>query len=285
MEYSNPKIPEGINTSTENPLKEFFILSIGVLGLIFIAVIILSFAAEKLAVYVPFETEQSLIPEMWAKIDAEAESETSKQSREYLQSLSDRLAKRMQLPDEMEITVHYMEEDTVNAFATIGGHIFMFKGLMDKLESENALAMVLAHEMAHVYHRHPIIAMGRGVVIGLLLSAISGASSDVFVGQVVGETGMIAILNFNRDQEREADITALHAVNGLYKHVAGSNDLFTVLMQAHGADSSEPPAFLSTHPLTQDRIDDLTTYAQERGWNTDAELTKIPQNLRLGQPL
>ena len=280
MEYSNPKIPEGINTTAENPLKEFFILSIGVLGLIFIAVIILSLAAEKLAVYVPFKTEQSLIPEMWTNIDPETESETNKQAREDLQSLSDRLAEHMQLPDDMEITEHYMEEDIINAFATIGGHIFIYQGLLDKLDSENALAMVVAHEMAHVYHRHPIIAMGRGVVIGLLLSAISGASSDLFVGQVVSETGMIALLNFNRDQEREADITALNTVNGLYHHVAGTNDLFKALMQAHGSDSSEPPAFLSTHPLTQDRIDDLKVYAQEKGWDTDTSLTPFPQNLR-----
>ena len=207
MEYSNPKIPEGINTTAENPLKEFFILSIGILGLIFITVIILSLAAEKLAVYVPFKTEQSLIPEMWAGTDLETESEASKQTGEYLQSLSDRLAEHIHLPDDMEITVHYMEEDVVNAFATIGGHIFIYQGLLDELNSENALAMVVAHEMAHVYHRHPIIAMGRGVIIGLLLSAISGASSDLFVGQVIGETGIIALLNFNRDQERERPIS------------------------------------------------------------------------------
>jgi len=280
MQYSNPKIPEGINTTDEHPLKEFFILSVGVLGLIFAAVIFLSLAAEKLAVYVPFETEQSLIPEMWAQIEPETESETSKQTREYIQSLSDRLATHMQLPEGMEITVHYVEGDIVNAFATIGGHIFIYQGLLDELNSENALAMVIAHEMAHVYHRHPIIAMGRGVVIGLLLSAISGASSDLFVGQVINETGMIALLNFNRDQEREADITAINAVNGLYHHVAGTNDLFRALMQAHAPDELELPVFLSTHPLTQDRIDDLIEYAQEKGWDTDTKLTPIPQNLR-----
>jgi len=280
MEYSNPKIPEGINTTAENPLKEFFILSFGVLGLIFISVIILSLAAEKLAVYVPFKTEQSLIPEMWTNTEPETESETNKQTREYLQSLSDRLANHMQLPDDMEITVHYMEEDIINAFATIGGHIFIYQGLLDELDSENALAMVVAHEMAHIYHRHPIIAMGRGVIIGLLLSAISGASSDLFVGQVIGETGMIALLNFSRDQEREADITALNAVNGLYHHVAGTNDFFKALIQAHGSDSSEPPVFLSTHPLTQDRIDELSEYSREKGWDIDAELTPFPQHLR-----
>jgi predicted Zn-dependent protease len=279
MEYSNPKIPEGINTTTENPLKEFFILSIGVLGLIFAAVIVLSLAAEKLAVYVPFETEQSLIPE-WTQIDVETESETGKQTREYMQSLSDRLAVHMQLPEEMKISVHYIEGDIVNAFATIGGHIFIYQGLLDKLDSENALSMVIAHEMAHVYHRHPIIAMGRGVVIGLLLSAISGVSSDLFVGQVVNETGMIALLNFSRDQESEADITALNAVNGLYRHVAGTNDLFKALMQSHGTDELEPPVFLSTHPLTQERIEDLIKYTEEKGWDTDTELTPIPQNLK-----
>ena len=279
MEYSNPKIPEGINTTDEHPLKEFIILSVGVLGLIFVAVIILSLTAERLAVYVPFETEQDLIPEMWAQIEPDTESETGKQTREYMQSLSDRLAVHMKIPEEMEITVHYVEEDIVNAFATIGGHIFIYQGLLNQLHSENALAMVIAHEMAHVHHRHPIIAMGRGVVIGLLLSAISGASSDLFVGQVVSETGLIAMLNFNRDQEREADITALNAVNGLYHHVAGTNDLFTALMQAH-PDEIEPPVFLNTHPVTQDRIDDLVEYAQVKGWDTEAELTPIPQELR-----
>lgn len=280
MEYSNPKIPEGINTTTEHPLKEFFILSIGILGFIFITVIILSLAAEKLAIYVPFKMEQDLIPEMWSNIDSETESNTSYLTREYLQSLSDRLAVHMQLPDDMHITVHYMEEETVNAFATVGGHIFIYQGLLDKLHSENALAMVIAHEMAHVYHRHPIIAMGRGVVIGLLLSAISGVSGDMFVGQVVGGTGMIALLNFNREQERQADVTALNAVNGLYGHVAGSNDLFVALMQSKDSKPSEPPVFLSTHPLTQDRIEDLREYARAKDWVTDAALTPIPQNLR-----
>ncbi|MFB3090130.1 MAG: M48 family metallopeptidase [Gammaproteobacteria bacterium] len=280
MEYSNPKIPEGINTTVENPLKEFFILSVGVLGIIFFAVIILSLAAEKLAIYIPFNIEQDLIPEMWAQAEPETESEISKRTREYLQSLSDQLADHMQLAEEMEITVHYIEGDTVNAFATIGGHIFIYQGLLDELESENALAMVIAHEVAHIFHRHPIIAMGRGVVIGLLLSAISGASGDLFVGQIVSETGMIALLNFTRDQEREADITALTAVNGLYHHVAGTNDLFRVLMAAHDLDSIEPPLFLSTHPLTQDRIDDLTQYAHGQGWTTEATLAPFPQELR-----
>ena len=63
MDYSNPEIPEGINTSKDNPLKEFFVLTIGVFGAIVLVVTILSLLAEKLAIYVPFSLEQQLIPD------------------------------------------------------------------------------------------------------------------------------------------------------------------------------------------------------------------------------
>ncbi len=280
MKYSSPKIPEGINTVEENPLKEFVILSTGIFALILIAVFILGLFAERLAVYVPFKVEQNLAKKILTQKNQDTESETNIQIQEYIQSLSNKLAIQMELPEEMEITVHYLEDDTVNAFATLGGHIFIYQGLLNELHNENALAMVIAHEIAHIYHRHPIIAMGRGVVIGLLLSAISGASSDSFI---IEKPSMITLLNFNRSQEKAADITAFAAINGLYGHVGGGNDFFkTLLMQTN---REEPPVFLSTHPLTQDRIDYLIQYTQEKNWNTDIELTPMPKNLDLGNPM
>ncbi len=71
MEYSNPEIPEGINITKEHPLKEFFILTTGVLAAITIAVVILSLLAEKLAVYVPFSVEQQLIPDSFLEENEE----------------------------------------------------------------------------------------------------------------------------------------------------------------------------------------------------------------------
>ena len=54
MEYSNPEIPENINTTKEHPLKEFFILSGGIIGCIVVAVLVLSLLAETLAARIPF---------------------------------------------------------------------------------------------------------------------------------------------------------------------------------------------------------------------------------------
>ena len=270
MEYSNPEIPEGINVTKEHPLKEFAILTVGILGVIALAVVTLSVLAERLAVLVPFSVEQELgtgIP-----IDTDTDNEIGT----YLQGISDQLAQHLELPEDMTFTIHYSEEPIENAFATVGGHIFIYQGLLELLPNENALTMVIAHEMAHVYHRHPIIALGRGVVIGLLLSAISGLSGDYFVGQVVNNAGVITLLTFNRDQEREADTTALTMIAAHYGHVAGADELFKVMLTLQEKDSINVPLFLSTHPLSKERIDNVHQFAAENNWAPSGEITAMP---------
>lgn len=274
MEYSNPEIQEGINTSKEHPLKEFFILLTGILAVIAVAVITISFMAEKLAVYIPYSVEKELLSGRTLFTD-----DNNPEVAAYLKDLSDKLAAFMEMPENMEITVHYMDEEIENAFATIGGHIYIYRGLVNLLPNENALSMVVAHEMAHIKHRHPIIAMGRGVVIGLLLAGITGFSGDYFVGQVVSDAGIITLLSFNRDQERDADVTALTAVAGHYGHIAGSQDLFETLLKLEEKHPATPPEFLRTHPLSEKRIENIRHLAKKNNWRTEGTLTAIPENI------
>ena len=192
-----------------------------------------------------------------------------------MQGLADQLAQQIELPEDMQFTIHYDDSSTENAYATLGGNIYIYQGLLDLLPNENAVAMVIAHEMAHVYHRHPIIAMGRGVVIGLLLATISGLSSDMFVGQVVNDAGVLTLLTFNRDQEREADRTALAMLEKHYGHIKGADELFELLHNRQ-SDEDNPPLFLSTHPLTEERIVNIEKYANKKGWATTGETTPLP---------
>ena len=270
MEYSNPEIPEGINTTQEHPLKEFFILLAGVLATIVIVVAILSFMTEKLVTYIPFSVEKELLSGEDLFVNKEHSEITS-----YLQTLSDELSGHMDLPEGMSITAHYLDQDIENAYATLGGHIYFYRGLINLLPNENALSMVIAHEIAHIKHRHPIIAMGRGVVIGLFLASISGFSGDYVVGQVVNDTGIITLLSFNRKQEQQADTTALAAVASYYGHIAGSEDLFESFLKLEREFPVKPPEFLSTHPLSEKRITNIAHLAKENNWNTDGELTPI----------
>jgi len=203
--------------------------------------------------------------------------ESDEEIQTYLQSLGDELGTYMELPEDMSITIHYVDEDIENAFATLGGHVYMYRGLIELIPHENSLAMVVAHEMAHIQHRHPIIAMGRGVVIGLLFAAISGLGSDLFVGEVVSSAGMITMLSFNRDQESQSDKTAINAVAKYYGHVSGAEDLFKALIKVEENHSMSGPQFLSTHPLSEDRINNLSQYAKENGWNTDQPVQPLPE--------
>ena len=278
MEYTNPEIPEGINTTRTHPLKEFAILTGGVLGVLIIAVLVLSLLAEKLAVYVPFSVEQQLLPDVFLYGDENPDTDT--EINTYLQDLSAHLAERMTIPEEITMTIHYVDDDVENAFATVGGHIFIHSGLVQLLPHENALSMVLAHEMAHVLHRHPIIAMGRGVVIGLFLSAISGLSADHFTGEVISSTGVITMLGFSREQEREADETALAVIADYYGHTAGSDDLFKALLTLEEKYAAGRVQFLSTHPLSENRILAINQYATAQGWQTEGLLNQLPDVIK-----
>ena len=183
----------------------------------------------------------------------------------------------MALPPDIEVTVHYIDEDAVNAFATFGGHVMIYRGLVERLESENALAMVLAHEIAHVKHRHPIRTLGRGAVVLLALLAFAGIQGDDLIAEVAGSAGSLTLLGFSRSQEKEADATALAAVQRVYGHIGGTLRLYEVLLDEHGETSEHVPVFLSTHPLTTDRIAALRTIARERGWTESGKITRLPQ--------
>lgn len=233
--------------------------------------LVLSLSADYLARHIPFRYEHILAQSFERELDG------TRTFDRVLFPLGERLADAMALPDEVEITLHYADEDVVNAFATFGGHVVIYRGLIKKLQSENALAMVLAHEIAHVKHRHPIRTLGRGAVVILAMLAFAGVQGDDLVGKIAGGAGSVTSLGFSRAQENEADATALAAVQQVYGHIAGALQLYDVLLDEHGETGESLPVFLSTHPLTADRIDTLRALAREQGWRSEGEVTALPR--------
>ena len=269
MEYSNPEIPEGINTSREHPLKELLLLVSAAVGIIFLVVAGLTFLAEYLAGYIPFSSEQKLAA--LYPVESRYESAQQRQAGErittYLQQLAEQLARAEELPNEMRITLHYIDDDTVNAFATLGGHVVFFRGLLEKIPDENTLAMVMAHEIAHIKFRHPIRSLGRGVIVASALAVVSAAAGDNLSASVLQEAGLLTILHYNRRQESEADEVAIAALQTHYGHVAGATGLFRIFLKEE-KEAQQLPAFLSTHPLSEERIRRLQQMASQNRWNT-----------------
>lgn len=255
--YENPQLPEGINVSPTHPLKEFGLLLGGISALVFIAVLALAVAAGYLVQFIPFAQEQALASSINAERLKQSHSAEDTRREQYLQSLGKHLSAAMDLPEGMQITVHYSSDSTVNAMATLGGNIIVFQGLIDTVDSENALAIVLAHEIAHIRHRHPIIAMGRGFTVMLALSALSGVG-DSLMQQWIGSMGMLPVLAFNREQEEVADADALQALLRVYGHATGAAKFFEYVATRSGLP--EPPALLNTHPDTEVRIERIRRF-------------------------
>lgn len=275
LQYENPKIPDGINVSEKHPLRDFFSLAFAVVAIAAAAAAVVVFAADRLAPYVPFRTEVELAGRVSSTL-----SDSGGDVQKYLQALGDRLAQAQGLPPEMRVTIHFQDGPTVNAFATLGGHVVIHGGLIRKLPNENALAMVIAHEIGHVQHRHPVRALGRGLALGVILSAVSTAAGNAMAQRALGDAGLLTTLTFNRSQEEEADATALAALVGVYGHAAGATSLFEVLREA--AKGPAPPRMLSTHPLSGDRIARIRQQATARGWSLSGAPTAIPPAI-LGQ--
>ena len=240
-----------------------------------VTIVSLGFAAHLLAPFIPFSAEQKIANLFSGQIKTQPEAPANIAVTRYLQSMAKRLAVAQSLPDEMKITVHYINDETVNAFATLGGHVFLFRGLLQRTPNENALAMVMAHEIAHIKYRHPIKSLGRGVITGTAIAVVSSTVGGDIVSDVLGEAGLLTALKFSREQEQQSDETALNTLAKVYGHVEGANTLFDVLEQVHEADSL-PPEFFSSHPHTGNRIENITAMANKYNWSTTGVITPLP---------
>ena len=257
MDYSNPDIPEGINYSKTHPLKEFAILSAGVFGVLLLVVLVLGVMADHFAQYIPYRVEKNF------QILVPAKDDGPPVLRAYLESLADRISAAEKLPEGMEITVHYVDSDIVNAYATLGGHIVLYRGLLEKLQHENALSMVMAHEIAHVKYRHVIRSMGNGLVVGMALSMLNSSLGDTVVSNMINQTGQVGMLKFSRVHEQQADDMALDSLQRMYGHVEGAEELFVAIKA--GETSGYIPVFLRTHPDIDARIRHIQEIEQRRG--------------------
>lgn len=266
MKYETPKIPEGINTTATHPLKTFSILIVGLFVVLLVSAWLLGIGGGYLASKIPYEQEKRL---------AETYQEVAAPQTEllvYLQQLADRVAVAMSLDESMKITIHYVAEPVDNAFATIGGNIFLYKGLLEKLPNENALSMLIAHEIAHVVNRDPIVSVGQNAAISMGMMLLLGSADK----GILGSTGLLTQMNFSRDMESHADERGLTAVERLYGHVGGALGLYQVLESISHAEPLSQPEFFSTHPESDTRLKDLAGLIAKNEWQNKLEVTPLP---------
>lgn len=271
MEFEAKQIPEGINTTKEHPLKEFFILLSGVSAIFAAVFFILILMSDYLVQFIPLEKEQQWFSEnSFSFITQEPIVEDETEINNYLLKLVQQLNPA---PDHSsDFTIQLIESEVPNAFITPGGHIFVTTELLKLVNSENSLSMVIAHEMAHQIHRHPIRSMGRGIVIGMALMIFTGLDGDNWASEIIADSFNLGLLAYSREQEREADKTGLKLLVDHYGHATGSSYFFAQILQQEDNPLSTLGEYMSTHPDTLDRLN----YLQQFETDQNAELTPLP---------
>lgn len=267
MKFIAKQPREGINVSKTHPLVEASTLVVG-LALIFIVVALsLIFLIELSLLFVSAEKEAELFSG-WTPEDLVTAAQNDERLDD-VQDIVDRLV--VHWPDSTyQFRVEVDASELPNAMAMPGGLIVVTQGLLDQVESENELAFVLGHELGHFKNRDHLRALGRGVVLSLLFTTITG--SDVSgMGVKIAD---LTIRGFSRRQESAADQFGLTVVNAEFGHVAEAWRLFD-RWDSENAAKRDFVTYLSTHPDTGDRIANMKLYAATQMWRAEGSVTPL----------
>jgi len=157
--------------------------------------------------------------------------------------------------------VAILDSNEINAFATSGGHIFVTRGLISAAKSEDALAGVIAHEIAHIQLQHSIKAIKNSrITQALMVTGVAAAGAatglnvteltDVF-NETVGEIVTTLVNNgYSQTQEFEADNTAMGLLASAGYNPSGLLDMLRELSSVQTSASG----FGKTHPTPAQRI-------------------------------
>lgn len=224
-----------------------------VVAIIFVLVPLM---AAQLAIILPPEGEKALgdatlaqIRDVLGQADMAVQTCNTPAGRAVLDVLEARLLPEQELP--YPIDVHVFDHELVNAFALPGGHVILFRGLIEAAETPDEVAAVLAHEIGHVVGRDPtrdaLRSAGSIGVLGLLFGDFAGGTVALLLANQLIDA------SYSQAAETAADEYA-HVI--LQREWISPNALgtfFQRLKDEYG-DAEGFLAHLSTHPQMADRI-------------------------------
>jgi Zn-dependent protease with chaperone function len=220
-------------------------------SIILIAIYGIPIIADRLAPIIPYSAEQRMGQAVDAQVRAIFGRQVcgGRQGQAAFASLVDKVRTAGGLEHPLDANV--LPTSIPNAIALPGGKVYLFDGLLQKAESPDEIAGIIAHELGHVHHRHVMRTLihngGTSFLIGLLLGDVTGGSAVIFATQ--------SLLNasHSREAEQEADDFAFTTMRKLGRSPVPMAEL---LFRITGAEGKRLAGFtiLNSHPLTESRL-------------------------------
>lgn len=190
----------------------------------------------------------------------------------YVQSVVQKILNSVP-PQPFSFETNVIYSPVLNAFATPGGYVCVFSGLLINIEDEDSLAGILSHEIAHVTQRHIASRIDRSkylsigtlaALVGAIFAGGGEASGALIAGSMA--TTQAAMLSYSRDDESDADKFGLQYMLRAGYNPEGMAKAFQVLQSKSFSAGSDFPTYLSTHPNISARIATVNSFV--RGLNT-----------------
>ena len=191
---------------------------------------------------------------------------------DYITSVGQRLLSVADNPPP-DITFFMVKDDSINAFAMVGGHVFIHTGLLLLTQDESELAGVMAHELSHVLQKHQArmtrdASRGQWTSLAALAVALLAARSNSNQAGQVTEAALAGAtafsiqnqLDYTREHEREADRVGFTLLEKAGYDPRGMATFFERMQRANRVNEQQKgalPSYLRTHPMTTERIAEM----------------------------
>jgi len=209
--------------------------------------------------YLTEEDELKLADQVHQELLKQTRLVEDRSINEYVNSVGQRLARASGRPN-IPWRFYVVDDKSINAFATLGGRVYVHTGLLAATQSEAQLASVLGHEIGHIVGRHGLENVKKsqkyGTLAGLatIAGAILGGQAGANIGGLAGN--MIAggyLMKHSRDAEREADYLGLYDLKGAGYNTGGMIEMFEILQEVSKSSPNAFGSILASHPAPSER--------------------------------
>ncbi len=254
--YIKSRIPKN-KRSNRLPTHLGAFISYSVLAIISLAFLFFMFPRiiGNLAYLMPEPWENTLGNQVMESMVGNDKICVARAGKDAIDRLTQKIQSKMQRKISYDIRV-IDNSYVTNAFAAPGGHIIIYRSIIEEAGSPEEVAGVLAHEMAHVEQYHTTKALIRNMGLGFTLSMIFGD-----VGTLESVAQLLSQMSYSREDESAADMRAKEILNAINIDPRGLQD-FLIRMSEQEIDldfkGSEYLKYLSSHPDTKERIKSLS---------------------------